>query len=260
MKELLTFYLPIILVFVAIFIIAILVDRSKAKRTTRSLQAAIQAPASAVEVLTHRCEKGGFLVGPSSRIPEDGRYFQTAGAKFLVGCNQLKCKLCGKKVRQQAGLRDISPEVATQHVREIFALPDLSQSPYVVAEANTRLYVCECSLVTVAGSQAFPFPNDTWSCAGHPVVEGGNTLPPMTLETARQFAVQIANSHLQQSLKAIALTYTDGSGLVTTPAHISLGAGLPQLQVWQNDVPTQVDFTRVAGGCLQSMDEIITAY
>src|SRR5438309_12077825 len=95
-----------------------------------------------------RCAAGGFIVGAKQRVPDDPRYFQTSGAEFLVGCNHLRCTLCGGDVRQKAGFRD--GDAASTHAKAIYDAADWSMSPYVATDADSRLYACGCTIMVVS--------------------------------------------------------------------------------------------------------------
>ena len=93
---------------------------------------------------------------------------------------------------------------------EIYDTVDFSRVPHILSPSpNSRAYACQCTLVIVTGDKSFPFPNSNWGCAGHPPVDDGGVLPPITPSAANDFVVQIANSNFQQALKSIG-SYSKG--------------------------------------------------
>jgi hypothetical protein len=169
-------------------------------------------------------------------------------------------------VRQQTGLRDAPG--ASDHAKAVYDQQDWTKSQYLTADPDARLYACGCSVVVVTGWQAAHMPNQTWTCKGHPPVNApaGQTLtvlPAMTLEAAMNFAVDVANSHFQKKLKLLALTFTDGTGTRAIPSNISLGGAGPALKVWTSEhqeSPIDLDFSKLAGACVQLTDVALHAF
>jgi hypothetical protein len=220
-------------------------------------------------IAARTCKDGGYIVGPRHRLPADERYFQTPGAQFYVGCNRLRCNLCGGSVRQQVGFTD-GPG-APEHARAIYEEQDWGKSPYLLADADSRLYACGCTVVVVSKSQAAVMPNRAWTCAGHPPVEsapgsgpgGAKVLPPMTAEVAMELALFLANSQLTESVNQMAFTLTDGTGLRAFPALIRLQAGMPELKIYTAEdtmTPRDLDFSTVAGACVQLKDGTLKTF
>ncbi len=210
-----------------------------------------------------QCVGGGYLVGPVFRVPTNFAYFQTPGAQFVVGCNQLRCKLCGATVREQSGLHD-GPDAAT-NAAAIFTESDWSQSRFLLPDVEARTYCCKCSLVIIRARQATHMPNDVWTCQGHPPVPGneGSLLPTMTLSAAQDFAVTLANGQLQQSINLIAITFTDGTGTRALPANIGLRPEWPELTLYtaeHQQTPILLDFNKVAGACVQLADKTLKTF
>lgn len=209
----------------------------------------------------HQCAGGGFIVGPRQHVPADEHYFQTPDAEFVVGCNRLRCTLCGRPVRQQAGFRD-GPGAPNQ-ARAIYEEQDWTRSPHLIADPNSRLYACGCSIIVVTGAQAAAVPNHVWTCAGHPAPMTGTVLPPMTMDAAKNFVCLLANMQLSGSIRQIALTKTDGSGYRAVPEFLSLGADWPVLRVWttnEQQAPETVDFGTIAGACAQATDGALQTF
>lgn len=220
-------------------------------------------------VAERTCVDGGYIVGPRHRVPADERYFQTPGAEFYVGCNRLGCHLCGGSVRQQAGWKD-GPG-APEHARAVYEEQDWGRSPYLVADADSRLYACGCTVVVVSKGQSAVMPNRVWTCRGHPPVEAGGgatpgaalVLPRMSAEVAMDLAVFLANSQLTENIGLMALTLTDGTGLRAFPALIRLQAGWPELKIYTADdttKPRDLDFSTVAGACVRLKDGTLKAF
>ena len=144
--------------------------------------------------------------------------------------------------------------------------PDWSQSPFLTADADSRLYCCGCSVVVVSGLKATHMPNAVWTCARPSTAArrlAPQVLPNMTMQAAQDFAVALANGHLQQTTKLVAITLTDGTGTRAFPANISLGGDWPTVTIWtpeHQQSPITLDFTKVAGACVQMKDETLKTF
>jgi len=121
------------------------------------------------------CYGGGFIVGPSVVLPEDGSTSYEQG-KAPLGCNRLRCCVCGSSIRQSPGWKDGPAflagggglEQVKRNAASVFQEKDWSRSNLLVADKESRLYACSCSLVTVTGRKAAVMPDRVWACAGHP--------------------------------------------------------------------------------------------
>src|SRR5438105_3540526 len=126
-----------------------------------------------MDALNH-CQLGGYLVSAGYIVPHDPGEFFPAGAVWKVGCNQLVCRRCGLRVRNELGF--FPNEGAGARAREIHAAADWSALPYLDHDAqwkSHRLYACACLLYPEG--DATPLEDDTedrprppWRRAGHP--------------------------------------------------------------------------------------------
>ena len=179
------------------------------------------------------------------------------------GATALRCKLCGGMVRQQIGFHDADPQAAAKNGGRFTTRLILARQTFD-CRSQFPAYACGCSVVVLAGDKSSPFPNGTWACAGHPPVEGSSAvLPPMTQSAANNFALMVTNSHLQQTINLLGITFTDGNGMVAMPANVSLGGGMPALKPWTNETtntPVDLDFATVAGACVQLTDKTVSSF
>lgn len=110
-----------------------------------------------------RCARGGLLVGPPSRIPEDPVERWTPALYETIGCSQLRCERCGAVVRS-----------------------DLANPP-------NRLYLCRCMNALEAGARALDAdasgddPALPWRCDGHPPQSVPFTLDGVRIDATTDF-------------------------------------------------------------------------
>jgi hypothetical protein len=160
-----------------------------------------------------RCRSDGLLVGHRKAIYPAEPFDAALGNTLLtVGCNQLRCQVCGCAVKSH-------PELAWTRVRarlaEAYAL-DRAQllSGGYAGRSSARAYHCTCRAVDVVapqsvhgGSEADELVREPspWSCAGHPplrlpavvdgvVLEHGMDWGPLIEESLRGQHTRLAAS------------------------------------------------------------------
>lgn len=120
----------------------------------------------------NHCSSAGWVVD-NRPMPTDPIDHDAARVPKL-GCTNLRCKLCGEKVRTIARKELAS----TSEVPAAFAAPDLAASPHV-ADGYFRLYLCRCTFHHEGGEHPLDEREggvdvaEQWACAGHPIA----TLP-----------------------------------------------------------------------------------
>jgi hypothetical protein len=122
------------------------------------------------------CIDGGLLVDGTYPLPDDPTDHSAPNLPVL-GCNRLRCPLCGALVRSARGVgrKKGAP------LDEIYASPELAKADGVVRTQDIfRFYVCRC-LASLENSwrrlaETDPDvmgdgPQMPWRCSGHPLVE-----------------------------------------------------------------------------------------
>jgi hypothetical protein len=144
-------------------------------------------------VALNRCAGDGFLVGPQFEIPQDPTDYCWGGRDPVVGCNHLRCSVCGCYVKNKAGYI-IKGELAKfgtaewrARVDALYDGDDWDRLPFLQREPTFRLYVCRCGPVAESfqrdlESSTVDGISDSgnripWSCDGHPVAT-----PPLILD------------------------------------------------------------------------------
>lgn len=119
------------------------------------------------------CDARGYLVGPGYPIPTDPRAHAVAAGP-LIGCNHLKCSVCGEVVRNWPGLRLAVAPLAQAEKDELYVTASPDTSRYLTREGGGglfRVYACKCSNTQVASAVDLDrgfIEFDSWACAGHP--------------------------------------------------------------------------------------------
>lgn len=119
------------------------------------------------------CDARGYLVGPAYTIPTDPRTHALAAGP-VVGCNHLKCSVCGAVVRNWPGLRLALTPVTQAEKDALYATPAPDISHYLTREGGGhlfRVYACKCSHTQISSATDLDrgfIEFDSWACAGHP--------------------------------------------------------------------------------------------
>jgi len=126
------------------------------------------------------CPSGGLLVGAEGRVPDDSSEFSPWHVMVGsgIGCNQLKCSVCGEWVRQQPGLVSKS---GIKAARALSKSENWASLASVSPTSSTRLYACKCTVWNAVFQRYIQDrdldPGDMepppWECQGHPLA----TLP-----------------------------------------------------------------------------------
>ena len=201
-------------------------------------------------------------LAPASACRARRATFKRPVGSIRSGATSFAASSAGKWCAEQPGLRD-GPD-ASQNAAAIFAAPDWSQSPFLTADAGSRLYCCGCSVVVVSGLKATHMPNAVWTCAGHPPLPGGagsaaqhdHAGGPGLRRRLGQWSSpanhQTRRHHLDRR-----------HGYARFPANISLGGDWPTVTIWtpeHQQSPITLDFTKVAGACVQMKDETLKTF
>ncbi len=119
------------------------------------------------------CDHEGWVVD-SRPLPTDP-IDHDAGLLPNMGCTNLRCGLCGAKVRSIGGF------VASSNLGDVAALyeiADLSSSPHLTASPSMRTYLCRCEYHVEGNEHRLDDKEGVqvgtqWTCVGHPIA----TLP-----------------------------------------------------------------------------------
>lgn len=145
----------------------------------------------------NECANQGYLVGPKGEILSDPTDFMWDGREPAIGCDRLRCSVCGAMVRQHAGwivddeqVKFGAPEYQAR-VDQLYDSATWDQLPFARRNAGYRIYVCRCGVVredreealaftTVGGMGSGPIP---WSCSGHAEVSLPFVIDGVTMAT-----------------------------------------------------------------------------
>lgn len=121
------------------------------------------------------CSDGGWLVPAAGTVPADPKEHQTSGRSPHVGCNRVRCSVCGELLISRVGY-EVAPD-ARAIAPQLFASADWG--PFIargqlVSHPSARLYVCRCRAEIVVADTSLAADNDdmptpTWACDGHPI-------------------------------------------------------------------------------------------
>lgn len=221
------------------------------------------------------CPAGGYLVGPTFLVHDDPAYFQTPASPGMVGCNRLRCRLCGTDVRQRVGFADADPAAATpETVAAICRAADWAASPLLRPDPESRLYACGCSAVVIKAQQVTPMPGGNWTCRGHPPPADpsarGDVLPALGRAGCETMALFLANQQFAGTpAETLFVTFTDGTGQSGQPSQIHLGGDGTGIDLWDagppsldNPMPSSspLDLGRVATAVVRLADGTMRAF
>ncbi len=143
------------------------------------------------------CDAGGLLVYAAGRLPTDPCEHYLEAITVRCGCNQMRCRQCGERVRSGPPGRGL-PSGRALTAAELFAAErweDLTASAPAV-----RLYACRCALwecwldaQVIDRERESPVdPHTDWACAGHPVPELPTRLGELELRPDSDWAAVVA--------------------------------------------------------------------
>jgi len=129
----------------------------------------------------NHCANAGFLVGATRELPTDTTDFQWGSRLPSVGCNRLRCSVCGALVHQQPGWLVNRDQVQfgtleyQSRIDEMYERQAWSELPWMRPYDAYRVYVCHCGFVTEDNELAIGLstaggPGDgtiPWRCDGH---------------------------------------------------------------------------------------------
>jgi hypothetical protein len=150
----------------------------------------------------NECALNGYLMGPKGEMlwePGDNMW---GVRKPTVGCDRLRCAVCGAMVRNHAGwvVDDEQVKFGTAEYRArvdaLYESATWDGLPYAARHERYRTYVCRCGVVledweralgasNVGGFGTSPIP---WSCVGHPEVTLPFTMDGVTFRTEDELA------------------------------------------------------------------------
>jgi hypothetical protein len=169
------------------------------------------------------CFNDGHLVGGQFEVPEDPSDYCWSSRDPVVGCNRLRCTVCGEAVKQQLGYFLVAELPASRAEWKswtalLYGQADWSGVPYVSRNAGSRTCVCHCGPVTeswmkglaISSVDGDPYSGNRipWTCQGHAAA-----ILPLTLhgERVESHAVAaLAQRALQGWAPAVALPTSGG--------------------------------------------------
>lgn len=121
----------------------------------------------------NRCEHDGLLVGPAFALATSDTDYQWIGRSPEVGCTNIRCTHCGKRVRVFVRTYLIPPERDRPDYHAIY--DSGGEHAQLKPWEKTNLYLCYCGAERVDGIEYLDQQNDMgwrrypkWRCGGHP--------------------------------------------------------------------------------------------